>query len=329
MKSSKLLFFTLSIIISVFLSGCGSDDDGGSSASSSSATGSGCKTRLNGVKDGLNDLYLPYPNGDKYTVTQTWEGTYSHDGEGSEHALDFGMNTNDAINAVAKGRVIAVKEDSNKNCSSSCNDANYVIIDHGDGFIGRYYHFCQNCVDVAVGDVVDATTRIGGAGNTGWSTGTHLHFELADWEEGCSVTYGFKNINSGARTALTVNQEYTSASVSDTNYTASKIGGNTYDNVGVTLTSETDWYVEVNDVLNFKGSLNATAKSEGSDAITIFIVDSSNKLVDNTRQTYSTTDSFDVNYTIPSLSAGTYMIAISKSKSGSYSWNNPPYLVVH
>lgn len=88
---------------------------------------------------------------------------------GSMHrGIDIAAKTGTAINAADGGKVVF----------AGYNGAygNMVEIDHGNGFKTRYAH-CSKIL-VKVGDKVYKGQHIANVGNTGRSTGAHLHFEV-------------------------------------------------------------------------------------------------------------------------------------------------------
>jgi|GEM_PF-1849933 len=99
---------------------------------------------------------------------------------GVDIVLYKGWNTTAYITAFAGGTVIAVKnsvpgkDTVNKNNSAG----NYVTIDHGNGYVTKYFHLKYDTICVAKGDRVAARQRIGYMGTTGYSSGAHLHFQI-------------------------------------------------------------------------------------------------------------------------------------------------------
>jgi murein DD-endopeptidase MepM/ murein hydrolase activator NlpD len=87
------------------------------------------------------------------------------------NGVDFAAGHGTAIRASAAGEVIVSK-------SSGWNGGygQYVVIRHNSGAQTLYAHLSSNAV--GVGAYVAQGEVIGGMGNTGRSTGTHLHFEV-------------------------------------------------------------------------------------------------------------------------------------------------------
>lgn len=85
--------------------------------------------------------------------------------------IDFSGTIGTPIAAPAVGTVVY---------SDTLNlRGNVLIVDHGMGVMTAYYHLSK--VDVAVGDVVQPGQKIAEGGNTGLSTGPHLHWDLRVW----------------------------------------------------------------------------------------------------------------------------------------------------
>ena len=122
---------------------------------------------------------VPFAHGTKRRLSQGFNGSFSHFGE-NQYAVDFEMPIGTPIHAARGGIVAEVKEDSNRGgrSVSYSGDGNYVLIAHTDGTFGNYVHLQRDGALVDPGDIVAAGDVIAYSGNTGRSSGPHLHFDV-------------------------------------------------------------------------------------------------------------------------------------------------------
>lgn len=87
------------------------------------------------------------------------------------NSVDFGVSIGTSVRAAAAGEVIVSK-------SSGWNGGygQYIVIKHSNGTQTLYAHLSRN--SVGVGAYVNQSEVIGASGNSGKSTGPHLHFEV-------------------------------------------------------------------------------------------------------------------------------------------------------
>lgn len=120
---------------------------------------------------------LPYGQEEARTVTQAYGGKFSHKGS-NKYAIDWQMPEGTLVRAARGGVVVRTKDGSDRGGPSMDFDAcnNYVLIRHADGTLGQYCHLQKGGVLVKPGQTVAAGDPIAHSGNTGFSTGPHLHF---------------------------------------------------------------------------------------------------------------------------------------------------------
>jgi murein DD-endopeptidase MepM/ murein hydrolase activator NlpD len=120
---------------------------------------------------------LPYGSGSTFHVTQAYGGSFSHKGS-NRYAIDWKMPEGTLVRAARGGVVVKTKDDSNKGGSSIKYDRynNYVLIRHEDGTLGHYCHLQKGGCLVKPGQKVRTGDILAHSGNTGFSSGPHLHF---------------------------------------------------------------------------------------------------------------------------------------------------------
>ncbi|MBI2955569.1 MAG: peptidoglycan DD-metalloendopeptidase family protein [Chloroflexi bacterium] len=91
---------------------------------------------------------------------------------GSHTGMDVAANHGAPVRAAETGRVVLA-------IAQSDNLGWHLVVDHGDGWSTLYGHLSRFLVDQ--GDKVERGQVIGAAGDTGFSLGPHLHFEVRRW----------------------------------------------------------------------------------------------------------------------------------------------------
>lgn len=157
-------------------------------------------------KSTASHLYLfPFTHGTKHKIGQGFGGKFSHTDAVSRFAIDFDMDIGTPILAARSGLVYQIKEDSDLGGphKSYAHHANYIKVYHSDGTIGSYVHLQKNGATVKIGDRVSAGDLIGYSGNTGLSTGPHLHFsilKISDTGKLVSIPFRFRDPDNKAIT---------------------------------------------------------------------------------------------------------------------------------
>lgn len=112
---------------------------------------------------------LPFAAGETYDCSQGFnDSDGTHDGM---NAVDFEMPTGTIVTAARGGVVVAV--------GRGRRDSWTVKMRHSDGTYGLYAHLTPNGERVSVGDAVATGDELAESGNSGQSTGPHLHFHVA------------------------------------------------------------------------------------------------------------------------------------------------------
>lgn len=91
-------------------------------------------------------------------------------GDHTHRGLDIAMREGTPILSVADGTVTRADPVDDSDAGK------WVAVRHPGGWTSRYLHLSR--VDVRVGDAVRKGQQLGLSGNTGRSSGPHLHFEL-------------------------------------------------------------------------------------------------------------------------------------------------------
>ena len=129
----------------------------------------------------IDDLKMRYPV-DYLTITQAYRPASNP----THNGVDLGWNGNYGgqnvpLYAPADGVVNALQEGMNNNTSAGSSWGNYVKISHGNNVYTLCGHMLKgsiNAVGLKVGQTVKRGQKIGQMNNSGYSFGSHCHFEV-------------------------------------------------------------------------------------------------------------------------------------------------------
>lgn len=116
---------------------------------------------------------LPWKGG-PFHISQGAGGDFSHNSPKGRYAVDIAMPVGTPIVAARTGTVLTARDGQAGRMPDPAG--NYVRVVHDDGTHSAYLHLKRGSVKVKPGQLVKAGTLLGHSGNTGRSTGPHLHF---------------------------------------------------------------------------------------------------------------------------------------------------------
>lgn len=116
-----------------------------------------------------------------FRIDQGFGGGFSHNDPQNRYAVDFAADVGTPVTAAREGLVMQVESDFEKaslNREKYGGRANFIRILHDDGTMALYAHLRAEGALVRVGQRVRQGQQIGLSGNTGFTTGPHLHFAV-------------------------------------------------------------------------------------------------------------------------------------------------------
>lgn len=155
---------------------------------------------------------LPYALSSAVRVSQAFPVARTHMDASSRHAVDFVMPIGTDVFAARDGVVIEVASDffeSGTNLGLDGPRANIVRVLHDDGTMALYVHLNWNTIRVVPGQRVRRGEYLADSGNTGFSTGPHLHFVVQRNEGGALVAVPIEFAGANGAVTLVAGQSYT------------------------------------------------------------------------------------------------------------------------
>lgn len=123
----------------------------------------------------------PFATAGSFPVSQAFPTAVTHTAADSRYAVDIAMPIGTGVYAARSGIVFEVSGQNFRSGTDAQRDgpaANLVRVLHDDGTWAEYAHLNWNSIRVRPGDAVRRGEYIADSGNTGFSSGPHLHFAV-------------------------------------------------------------------------------------------------------------------------------------------------------
>ena len=124
---------------------------------------------------------LPFRKGVRARISQAPGGApITHTAPHNRYAVDFDVPEGTLVTAARAGTVIEVKDGFTEGGADPAlgDRGNRVVVIHSDHSVGHYLHLAPRRVLVRPGQEVRAGETLAHSGNTGYSSGPHLHFDV-------------------------------------------------------------------------------------------------------------------------------------------------------
>ena len=155
---------------------------------------------------------LPYALSTSVRVSQAYPVKKTHGDPASQYAVDFVMPVGTDVFAARDGVVIEVASDffeSGTDYEVDGPRANVVRVLHADGTMALYVHLNWNTIRVVPGQRVRRGEYLADSGNTGFTTGPHLHFVVQRNEGGALVAVPLEFAGPNGPETLVTGETYT------------------------------------------------------------------------------------------------------------------------
>jgi murein DD-endopeptidase MepM/ murein hydrolase activator NlpD len=123
---------------------------------------------------------VPFDVGSTFVISQAYPSRITHTTPDSQYAVDIALPDGTPVYAAREGTVINARHDFFRGAADPVmmDQANVIEILHDDGTIGVYAHLRWDSIRVRIGAHVVRGQNIADSGNTGFSSGPHLHFAV-------------------------------------------------------------------------------------------------------------------------------------------------------